>query len=349
MEVEHKIAATVFESQEGMIITDASSVILRANQAFTRVTGYSAEEVVGRNPRLLRSGLHGGEFYQAIWGSINNTGAWEGEIWNRRKSGEIYPEQLTITAVKDVTGTVTNYVATFLDITKRKQAEQEVLEAKEVAEQALSEQSRFVSMLTHELRTPLSVLRMSLSLIEPKASLKQHINQALDDMSGIIERSSQVDLFEKRRLIARKESCQLDHILDAVVSSSLAPSRIVIDLAPLPVLNSDIQLLRIVFSNLVANAIKYSAPNTDININAETAMLQSKLGVCIYIQNQPGASGLPDPDRLFHKYYRSPGASGTTGSGLGLYLVHSLVELVGGRITYEVVQDKVRFTLWIPC
>ncbi|MDP3837344.1 MAG: diguanylate cyclase, partial [Methylococcales bacterium] len=119
-----RIAATVFESQEGMMITDASEVILNVNRAFTLITGYSADEVIGKTPRILHSEHQNKEFYKAIWQDINNTGAWQGEIWNRRKNGEVYPEQLTITAVKGSDNIVTHYVATLFDITERKATEE---------------------------------------------------------------------------------------------------------------------------------------------------------------------------------------------------------------------------------
>lgn len=122
-EAELRIAATAFESQEGMTITSAAFEILRVNKAFTRITGYTAEEAVGQNPRLLNSGRHDAAFYAAMWHSIESDGTWQGEIWNRRKNGEIYPEWLTITTVKDEAGQVTHYVATFSDITSRKAAE----------------------------------------------------------------------------------------------------------------------------------------------------------------------------------------------------------------------------------
>jgi diguanylate cyclase (GGDEF)-like protein/PAS domain S-box-containing protein len=115
-ELELRIAATAFETQEGMTITDADGTILRVNSAFTSITGYSAEEIIGRNPRLLKSGRHDKSFYDDMWKSIFNTGVWKGEIWNKRKNGEIYPERLSITAVRGVDGAVTNYVATFTDI-----------------------------------------------------------------------------------------------------------------------------------------------------------------------------------------------------------------------------------------
>jgi diguanylate cyclase (GGDEF)-like protein/PAS domain S-box-containing protein len=125
-ELQLRIAATAFESQEGMMITDADNVILRVNRAFTGITGYSAEEAVGQTPRLLRSGRHDAQYYTNMWESLNARGVWEGEIWNRRKNGEIYPQSLTVTAVKDSNGHVTNYVATLNDITLRMAAAEEI-------------------------------------------------------------------------------------------------------------------------------------------------------------------------------------------------------------------------------
>jgi PAS domain S-box-containing protein len=112
------IAATVFESQEGIFITDANSLIIRANQAVYTITGYSEKELAGKTPSLFHSGRQEEGFYTDMWKIIGKTGIWEGEIWNRRKNGEIYPEHLTISSVKDTNGKITNYVATFTDITQ---------------------------------------------------------------------------------------------------------------------------------------------------------------------------------------------------------------------------------------
>ena len=125
-ESELRIAATAFESQEGMSVTDANGSILRVNKAFTDITGYSAEEVIGKSSSILKSGRHDADFYKAIWESVSSTGAWEGEIWNRRKNGEVHPEHLTITAVRNAEGVVTNYVSTLTDITLTKAAEDEI-------------------------------------------------------------------------------------------------------------------------------------------------------------------------------------------------------------------------------
>ena len=117
-----RIAATAFESQECMTVTNAEGMILRVNQAFTRITGYSAEEVIGQNPRLLHSGRQDPTFYTEMWSRIRQTGSWQGEIWNRHKDGEAYYGWLSITAVRATGEHVTHYVGSFTDLTDRKEA-----------------------------------------------------------------------------------------------------------------------------------------------------------------------------------------------------------------------------------
>jgi len=125
-EAKLRVAAIAFESQEAMVITDAETVILQINQAFTQITGYTALEVVGRRMDVLKSGHHDQAFYEAMWECIGRTETWQGEIWDKRKNGEIYPTWLTITAVKDDHGAIVNYVGTHIDITARKLAENEI-------------------------------------------------------------------------------------------------------------------------------------------------------------------------------------------------------------------------------
>ena len=121
-------ATRVFaNSIEGIVVTDDEGTILQVNPAFSNITGYSREEALGKNPRILKSDKHSPEYYEEMWGQLTTNGQWAGEIWNRRKNGEAYPEWLTISAVHDNNGKITNYVSIFHDISELKR-QQEALE-----------------------------------------------------------------------------------------------------------------------------------------------------------------------------------------------------------------------------
>lgn len=121
-----RIAAAAFETQDAIVITDTLGNIIRINRAFSDITGYSSDEVLGKNPRIMSSGRHDRSFYIEMWQRLLHTGNWAGEIYDRRKSGEVYPKWMTITAVKNELQNTTHYVAIFSDITARKRIEEEI-------------------------------------------------------------------------------------------------------------------------------------------------------------------------------------------------------------------------------
>lgn len=126
-EEELLLVGRVFETTtEGIVVTDARNNIIRVNPAFTHITGYSSEEVIGKNPKMLKSERHDLAFYKAMWNSLVNDGVWEGEIWNRRKNGETYPEWLSINVIKDEVNKVKNYVSVFRDISDIKDSEEKI-------------------------------------------------------------------------------------------------------------------------------------------------------------------------------------------------------------------------------
>jgi len=122
------IAYTVFsKASEGIMVTNRHNQIKAVNPAFLRITGYQKEEVLGRNPAILSSGRHDDTFYNTMWTKLSMTGSWEGEVWNRRRNGEVYPQQLSIDVVKDTEGNISDHVAVFADITRRKQNEKQII------------------------------------------------------------------------------------------------------------------------------------------------------------------------------------------------------------------------------
>lgn len=127
-EDQFELARRIFDNAvEGVIVTDATGAIQFVNKGFTQITGYEASEVIGKNPRILKSDRHGADFYNAMWERLRETGSWEGEIWNRRKNGEAYPEWLSITAIPDAQGRPSRYVSVFHDVSELWKRDQELL------------------------------------------------------------------------------------------------------------------------------------------------------------------------------------------------------------------------------
>lgn len=125
------------KSNDAIVITDSKAKILSVNPAFTNVTGYSPSEAIGKNPSVLKSGIHNKEFYSDLWTSIVKAGYWEGEIWNKRKNGELYNEWLKITTVRDSKGKITNFVAVFKDITEAERMKKDLIRTSQIQKQLL--------------------------------------------------------------------------------------------------------------------------------------------------------------------------------------------------------------------
>lgn len=123
-----RLNSVAFETEDAVLITDATERIVKVNQSFTKITGYTSEEILGKTPRILKSGEHDRAFYTLLWQSLLEKGFWQGELWNKRKNGEVYPEHITITTIKDDKGVVTHFLANFSDITLRKAAQKQIHE-----------------------------------------------------------------------------------------------------------------------------------------------------------------------------------------------------------------------------
>ena len=183
-EAELRIAAVAFEAQESILVTDPRRVILRVNKAFTRITGYSAEEAIGKTPAILRSGLHNQAFYDSILDTVAREGHWEGEIWNKRKNIEIFPVLQTITAVRDADGQLTHYVGAMMSMTAQKQAEKVLLEARKRLEHQVAttqEELDKIKADTTEINTALNVLlkHREMDKSSAQAALSNEMNSAI--------------------------------------------------------------------------------------------------------------------------------------------------------------------------
>ena len=216
-----------------------------------------------------------------------------------------------------------------------------------IERQQSEEQSRFMAMLTHELKTPMSVIRMALGSLRMQLGEQRilaHAERAVDDMNAVVERCTQADRIEQGQLEIQRETIVLAELINDVRDNSREPERVVLHPGTVPLLRSDSQLLRAVLSNLIDNALKYSPAASVINVKwgAKSA------GLWLSVDNVASSAGMPDASKVFTKYYRSPGAHSKTGSGLGLYLVRGLCTQLQGMVSYRPDADIVRFEVWLP-
>lgn len=208
--------------------------------------------------------------------------------------------------------------------------------------------SRFIDMLSHELKTPLSVIRLTLGMNASTEVDRHRGLRSVLEINTVIERCLQTDQMEQGQFRLEQSPCIIASLLDSLRCDSVELQQLTIETGVLPTINTDYQLLRIVLSNLIDNALKYAKPLSLVHISAQLDEDKGRPCVLITVANQPGNAGMPDAQQVFTKYYRSPGARSKTGSGLGLYLVYGLVDMLGGTVRYQPSTDEVRFELWLP-
>ena len=205
-----------------------------------------------------------------------------------------------------------------------------------------------MSMLSHELKTPMSVIHMMLGAGGIPTPVKERVERSVADMNQIIERCLQSDRLRFGRVRWSPESCQIADILNEVRNQSAEPGRVMIAADDLPACTTDAQLVRMILANLVDNALKYGAPGTPVKLLAAGGTRRKRSGIAIEVVNAIGAAGAPDARRVFGKYYRGERARGKTGSGLGLHIAAGFASKLGGSIRYQSSDTEVRFHLWIP-
>ena len=210
------------------------------------------------------------------------------------------------------------------------------------------EQDRFLSMISHELRTPLSVIRMVAGGSAMPEATKGRVVRAVNDMSAIVDSALQADRLRHGRVRAHVTDCNLNELLHSICQNTAESERIQMDEAPFATLQTDPQLLNVVLSNLLVNALKYSPAGSTVQLQAVATEHQRKSGISITVSNQVGPVGAPDARQVFRKFYRAPAARGKTGSGLGLHIADGMARLLGGHIEFLTQEGTVQFALWIP-
>lgn len=209
------------------------------------------------------------------------------------------------------------------------------------------EQEKLLAMLAHEIKTPLATMHMRL---DTTAQGSREIRQAIRDMDAVIERCLQTTQLSDRQLQAHMVDVDLVNVVRDAVSACGHAQRMQCALPAQLHVQTDPQLLFIVLNNLLENACKYAAPDSPIKVQLFSipTIEGEGLRACIEVLNQPGRSGWPEADKVFDKYYRSPHARRQAGTGLGLYLVQNLMQVLGGQVDYLPDGQHIRFRVCLP-
>ena len=354
-----KLSQAVEQSSATVIMTDTRGTIEYVNPKFIKTTGYNAEEVIGKNPRILKSGHTSPEEYKALWETIRAGKEWHGVLHNKRKDGTLYWESASISPIKAEDGTITNFLAIKEDITRRKQVEEQLIQSSKLA--TLGEMATGIA---HELNQPLNIIHMAAESLLDEAEDGDIPTDALiaklERIEGQTDRASAI--INHMRTFGRTDTGGLEAVdleevaQDAVglVSEQLRLSEI--DLAVnLPgtcrkVVGQRLQLEQVVL-NLLTNARDAieaheaggkKPPRITIDITDDPK--SEEVGLTV----QDTGGGVPDEvlDRIFEPFFTTKEVG--KGTGLGLSISYGIITEMGGRIEVANADEGARFTIFLP-
>jgi PAS domain S-box-containing protein len=347
-----------------VIITDTEANIQYVNPKFIEVTGYSAEEVVGKTPRMLKSGQHPVEFYRYLWNTITEGKTWFGEFCNRKKNGELYWEAASISPVRGKDGRVHSFLAIKEDVTGIKRVAEELKQAKDAAEAANQAKSAFLASMSHEIRTPLNailgygqlVLRDSALSVQSRNNL-QVINRSGEHLLALVNDVLEVSKIEAGRVELEPTAFDLHALLDDLkamfrlrtmdkglefeVIEAEGLSRYVI---------ADAGKLRQVLINLLGNAVKFTNQGR-ITVRGSVSRTETGQTLLALEVEDTGVGIAPEEMNLLFRYFEQTqsGRQTQSGTGLGLVISRDYARRMGGDLSVASEQGKGSvFRLEIP-
>ena len=334
-----RLAASVFETtNEGIVVTDAQGTIQSVNPAYMAITQYRAEELLGKNPRMLQSGKQDNKFYERMWASISGEGHWQGEIWNRRKNGEIFPQWVTINEIKDSRGRTMNYVGVAWDISELKES------------QRMKEE--FITTISHELRTPLTSVLGSLGML--MENMTEQLPEQAQRLIALAHSNSRrlvrliSDILDIEKIEAGKMTFEFEPLdLTTLVFRVVEDCKAIAEQAQVTIafknlttndrINGDADRLMQAVTNLLSNAIKFSPPGKPVEIVVDTHGPMLRVEVTDY------GDGIPKEfhGHIFKKFVQAGRAYRDlkVGTGLGLSIARLIVQEHGGMIGFNSSPD----------
>ena len=354
-----KLSRSIEQSPTILIITDLQGKIEYVNPRFTKITGYSTEEVIGKNPRLLKSGKTPKETYTTMWNRLTSGQSWSGEFQNRKKNGEYYWELANIFPLKNDKGKITHYIGMKEDITQRKKIEGELIEAKEKAEESDRLKSAFLANMSHEIRTPMnSIIGFSQLLDDETISDNERshfidlIQNSGNDLLRLIDDIIDISKIEAGQLKVFKSQYFLDNIMQEFFVSyneflKTKPEKKDITIRYNPpadsktVVYTDIDRFKQIFRNLMNNAIKFTESGL-IEFGFKLRQRKQDPEIEFYVRDTGIGISKDNLDVIFQSF-RQANDSDTRlygGTGLGLTITKRMVEILGGRIWVKSVKNQ---------
>lgn len=346
-----KLSAAVEQSANTIVISDIKGNIEYVNPVFTKLTGYSAKEALGQNPRILNAGTQPKEYYAEMWQTISVGKIWEGEFHNKTKNGNFFWEHVIITPLKNDDGIITNYLAVKENITDRKKAELKLKESEEQLRELNTTKDKFFSIIAHDLRSPFnSILGFSELILENSKRndfsntlkmstiLNDTVNKSFDLLNNLLEWSR----VQTDRITFMPDNHQLSILIVEVVkllSLAAMKKNIKVDFEVSDIeIKIDVNMIQTVLRNLLSNAIKYSHKGGLINISA----FENKNEVEISVKDNGVGINKDYMEKLFllGENIATLGTDNEKGTGLGLILCKEFVEKHKGKIWVKSEEGK---------
>ena len=371
-----KLSMVPEHNPASVVMTDLQGTIEYVNPAFSRVTGYSFDEAIGQNPRILSSGIQSPEFYQDMWKTISDGRVWKGEFANKKKSGEIYWESASISPTRNPKGEITHFVGVKEDITEKKAAEEalrtraenladarlamlnmmdDLDDAKGVAEEATRAKSDFLANMSHEIRTPMNaIIGMSHLALKTDLTLKQRdyiskVQSSSNALLGIINDILDFSKIEAGKLDMESTNFQLEDVLNNLanlvsIKAEEKGLELLFDVhkdTPTALKGDPLRLGQILI-NLANNAIKFTETGEIVVRVVPVEETDEKAGLQFSVQDS--GIGLTEEQRgkLFQAFSQADTSTSRKygGTGLGLTISKKLCEMMGGKIWVESVPGE---------
>jgi len=355
-----KFARAVEQSPVSIVITDVRGTIEFVNPKFTELTGYSAQEAIGQNPRVLKSGQTPPETFEDLWYTISTGNTWEGELVNMRKDGRLFWEHATISPLRDAGGVITHYLAVKEDITEKKSIMEQLVVARDRAEEADHAKSSFLATMSHEIRTPMNgVIGMAALLIDTELDDQQRgyaeiIRYSGDHLLNLINDILDFSEIESGKIELELLDFDLERMLEETTlmfaeRADRAGIKLTCRTEPsVPhYLKGDSGRVRQVLTNLIGNALKFTGQG-GVTISASLAEGGDDFATVLFEIHDTGI-GIPKSrlDAIFEPFTQASGSTSRKygGTGLGLAICRQLAELMGGEIGVT-SEEGIGSTFW---